>query len=226
MPTISRRALLAALLVLASCGCSPYPTLENPLVDPAQAKPLAEWHGLYRAMETRNDGDELYVHIGPASDDEPAGLLRILMVSHSADARSPLDATPMVGFVEPVGSFHVLHLPVPKEQGPKRERRLWDGKWDAQQVEGYLVLRMALTADGFELNFFNEDFVAEQIKGKKLSGRIDEKVVERDGVKSIERRDITITADTDELRAYFDEHIDGKLFDDRAWKFVRVGGKK
>lgn len=222
-----RWSLVGVLLVLVCSGCT-IPLVKHPLVNPAEAKAEASLYGVYRT-EDCPDNIVHWVHVGPAGGDFPAGFVRIISVSQPKerqpkDAKTALDWTTYIGFVERVGKYHVLHLPLPrKAKGDEEKRRSWwDQKWDENEVGAYMVLRLSVGDDVVEMAVLDGEFVKDEIKAKKLTGEVDEKRREHDGAVVAEDGAVTITAGTAELREYFARQIEGKLFIERQWKFTRV----
>ena len=164
----------------------------------------------------------MYAHVGPAGDAYPDGFLRIIWVGQPKDSELALDYTTYIGFVEQIGRYYILHIPLPKNLKLDKPPDIWNQKWDAKQVSGYMVVRLLVQPDGTEMSDLNDDFIAEQINAKKLAGRVTQKVVERDGVVEIGKKTITITVDSEELRQFFKRHTDGKLFNKPHWKYTRV----
>ncbi|MEX0717640.1 MAG: hypothetical protein WD066_13690 [Planctomycetaceae bacterium] len=209
---------IVALFLLACSGCT-IPTVENPLVAPADAKPLPSLHGVYRSTDCP-DNLVNYAHIGPAGDGYPASFLRIVVVSQPKD-QTALGFSSYIGFVEPIGKHHVLHIPWSKTEVPDEQRTNWNQNWEDDQVAGYMVMRLSVAPDDVEMSDLNDDFVEQQIAAKKIDGRVTRKAGERDDAEP-GNKTITITADTDDLRKFFTRHIDGELFNESRWKFTRV----
>ena len=220
MSSTMRNIPLVAFFILACSGCT-IPTLTNPLVTPSDAKAFPKLHGVYRTTDCP-DNIVHYAHVGPAGDDYPDGFLRIISVSQPKDSKTALDSESYVGFVEQIGLHYVLHIPLSKTLKHDDQRTIWNEKWDAKDVGGYMVVRFTAGPDGIEMSDLNDDFIAEQVASKNLNGRVTQKVVERNGVTEIRKRTITITADSQELREFFKRHIDGKLFNKPYWKFTRI----
>lgn len=223
MTTMKRHALLGALLALSCSGCT-IPVVKNPLVKPADAHAVASLYGVYRSNDCPTNLVH-WVHVGPAGSEFPAGFVRIVSIGQPRDAKTALDEPDTyIGFLAPVGKYHVLHLPFPKKaQDDKANPGIsWDRKWDEDEVEGYLVLRLLLGDDGVEMAALDGRFVRDEIGAKKLTGEAKEEHRERNGVVEIKEGPVTITAGTAELREYFARHVDGKLFDKPYWKFVRM----
>ncbi len=210
--------LLLTALSLFCSGCT-IPVSENPLVNPAEAKPDTSLYGTFRAIDETNE-QVGYMHIGPAGENFPAGFMRILLVSQN----EVLESEHLLGFVEKIGRYHVLHIPEIKVQEiMTSQRTAWDLEWDIHQVEGYLLVRLLVTDDNIELTFIENDFLIEQIEAQKLSGQIqreEQKLMY--GLVKHEKVSITITADSDDLREFFSQHIDGKLLSEQVMKFMRI----
>jgi len=177
--------------------------------------------GVYRSTDCP-DNIVHYAHVGPAGDDYPDGFLRIISVSQPKDSKTALDSESYVGFVEQIGQHHVLHIPLPRTLKLDDQRTIWNQKWDAKDVGGYMVVRLSVAPDGAQMSDLNDAFIAEQIAAKNLGGRVTQKIVERDGITEVGKKAITITADSQELREFFKRHIDGKLFNKPHSKFTRL----
>ncbi len=217
---ISARVVIAAVSLLACTGCT-LPTSKYPLVDPAVAKPMPELHGAYRSTDAP-DNIVHYAHVGPAGDGFPEGFLRIVSVGQPKDAKTELTHFLCVAFVERVGRHHVLHIPLPKTLN-LNESAPWPQKWDPEQVGGYHLVRLTKRDDGgIEMAGLNESFLAKQIDAKQLAGRVTQEEIRRGEVVEADKRTVTITADSEDLRQFFTRHIDGELFNKAHWRFSRV----
>lgn len=221
MPTTNRLPIVAALLFLACTGCTgcTVPVAEHPLVDPADASTFPELHGVYRADDDADTFGQ-FVHIGSAGDGFPAGFVRIISVYQPKDATHALRSTTYIGFVERIGQAHILHLPGPKSGKLDDQHKVWDEKWNPDQLAGYLLVRLTPRDGGVDMSALNVEFIKKQIEEQKLAGRVEVEQSQSDGTEVI--KSITITAETDELRAFFERHIDVELFDDPHWRYARV----
>lgn len=220
MPTTTHYLPFAPLFILAFSGCT-IPTLTNPLITPSDAKAFPKLHGVYRTTDCP-DNTIHYAHVGSAGDDYPHGFLRILSVGQPKDSKTALDSAGYIAFVEQIAQYHLLHIPLPRTLKLQEQHAIWNQKWDANDVGGYIVVRLRVSPDGVEMSDLNDDFIAEQIAGKNINGRVNQEVIERDGVTEVGKKTITITAESRELREFFTRHIDGKLFNKPYCKFNRV----
>jgi hypothetical protein len=210
------------LLVPVCSGCT-IPELKHPLVKPEDAKTCLQLYGVYRSTDCP-DNIVVYEHVGPAGDDFPEGFLRFISVSQPKDYKTPLKSESYIGFVEQIGKDYILQIPVHK-QAEKFEQQgtAWGGKWDAEQVAGYIVVRLSIREGVVEMSALNNEFVEESIETKQLAGQVmQEKVKREDGSVEIGEKTIYIAAETAELRKFFARHIDGGLFDKPDWKYTRV----
>lgn len=213
------RCLLFASLLAAGSGCN-VTTSQHPLVAPAEAKRLPALYGHFRHAE---DADNVvrFEHIGPAGEGFPAGMLRILIVQSSRNGEQPLEYFSTVGFVQPVGKYHVLHLPHPKKLDLD-SRDMFGQKWDPDLVAGYHLERLLIRADDVEVASLNPEFLAEQIASGRLAGVVRQGETRRGDVTEIGPTSVTITAETAELRKFFERHIEGKLFSAQTTRHVRL----
>lgn len=223
MKSTRRCTWIVALCALACSGCT-IPVLKNPLVKPAEAKAVDTLCGVYRSDDCPTNFIH-YVHVGPAGGDFPAGFVRIVSVMQPRDKTEVLEE-PMtyIGFVEPIGKYHILHLPLSNAMKDKEKRRRtsWNGKWDENEVAGYLAMRLLIGDAGVEMAMLDGDVVKEQIRAKALTGEIEEKRSMVDGKVVVTDGPVMITEEMGKLRDFFSRHIDGKLFEEPHWKFERV----
>lgn len=202
------RPLLGSLLLTVVAGCS-IPTFEHPLVAPEKAEVPPGTFGLYRAKGTDGDG-EGYVHVGPAGGKFPPGFVRIVVVNHPTNATTALESSQFVGFLEPIGMSYLFHLPLPRgEMGLGEQTTVWMEQWDASQLGGYLILRLAPRDGGLGLSMVDSEFVAAEITAGRLAGSVTEKQV---GETSVRYKQILVTATSPQLKVFFTQHIDGPLF--------------
>jgi hypothetical protein len=213
-----RISIAAPLLFLACTGCT-VPVSEHPLVDPADASMFLELHGVFRSDDDADIfGD--YAHVGSAGNGFPAGFVRIIAIKQPKDTTHALRSTTYVGFVERIGQAFILHIPGPKSGKLDDQHKVWDKKWDPDQLAGYIFMRLSLRDGGVDMSALNVEFIKKQIEGQKLAGRVEVEQSKSDGNEVI--KSITITAETDELRAFFERHIDGELFDEPHSRYTRV----
>lgn len=220
-----------AVLCMA-CGCS-IPFSQHPIVAPAEAKPCPELYGAYRFESGKKiveeDPDVALWHLGPAGENYPPGFLRIISVNYKDGL---LQSTNGITFVEKVGDAYILHIPdiasggqefVSEASAWKPWKETWDpwkNGWDAERVKDYLLVRVTLEEDNLHLGILNSEFVISAIEAGELSGEV-ERSTDKPDSPSVSVR---ITAETPELRAYFERHIAGELFvrADELGHFVRL----
>ncbi len=222
MLVTKRGFLIIALLFLLCSGCT-VPTTKNPLVDPSDAKAFPEFHGVYRT-ENKESSKVHYAHIGSAGDQYPEGFLKFLFVVHPSDSKSALQTGIHIGFVEKIGKEYLLHLPVSENNLLDSQTKTWGQKWDASKVESYLIVKLSLSPETLRMTLLDEEFIEEMIKTKKLAGQITPEKTEKQNGKNVTiPKSITITAGTEELRQFFKQQLNGKLFEKEVYsKMKRV----
>jgi hypothetical protein len=229
MTAVPRLRLLFVLLVLsvAASGCAVV-TFEQPLVDPAQAAPVPELYGVYRLEEEKT---VTYLHIGPAGSGEiepeqpesgslPPGFVRIVAVGLTEETEGVLDYHAFTGFIEPIGGHYLFHQPLPRDKDEQAHKRqfAWEQGWDEEQVRGYWIARFTVTPEGLELAPWpNAKFLKEQVEAGNLTGKLEER-----RSKWVEVTDVTVTAEREELRRFFVQHIDGPLFKRDSEELIRL----
>ena len=212
---------LLALLMLTGSGCGAL-NIVNPLVDPADAKPLPALHGVYRTNDCPSNMEN-FVHVGSAGEKFPAGFLRFIMVSQPKDANTELGSSSFVGFVHQVDESHMLHIPIPKTATDEPQSNFWEHEWDPAQVASYWIIRLSLQTDGLTMAALNIDFLSAEIKAKRLTGLVTQEETEQEcGLVVQGKLTIDVTADSKELNAFFTQHLDGKLFDKPSRNYRRV----
>ena len=206
-------------MALTCTGCT-IPTTKNALVTPSDASACPALHGVYRSADCADNLDH-WVHIGPAGDNYPKGFLRIISVFQPRDSHTALDSMSYVGFVEQIGQYQVLHIPLPGTLNVDSECTTWNRKWDAAQVGGYWVARLLVRPDAIEMADLNREFITDAIAAGKLTGQVAQERVKSGGIE-YGKKTITMTAKSDELRDFFIHHIEGELFNTPDWVFTRA----
>lgn len=208
-----------ALLVLLSSGCN-IPMSKHPLVDPHEAISYPELYGMYRSEPPKEskEGTSLY-HIGPGGEGYPPGVMRMIHVKFNGDV---LHAQNMLFFVEKVEDAYIAHFPESGDKyhgGPRDSEATrwkpwnegwgpWMEDWDGDQVDSYLLMRFVLRDDKWYGAMMDSDFLGAEIEAGRLSGE----VKRREDEETAEITSVYITAETPELRAFFERHAAGNLF--------------
>lgn len=217
--------LLALSLVASGCAVA---TFEHPLVDPALATPAPELYGVYRFED---ENTVTYLHIGPAGSREtvpgqtdlgslPSGFVRIVAVGLTEETEGVLDYHAFTGFIEPIGGHYLFHQPLPRDKDEQAHKRqfAWEQGWDEEQVRGYWIARFTVTPEGIELiPWPNVTFLKEQVDAGNLTGTLKQR-----RSKWVEVTDVTVTANKEELRRFFTQHIDGPLFERDSEELIRL----
>lgn len=208
MPTFNRQ-LLCLLLLSGFCSGCTIPVFKHSLVDPAEAKVYSELYGAYRGSNS-DKSDMFYEHVGAAGEDFPKGFLRIVQVEYLDGPSKKNNYSILIAFAEKIGSDFILQIPLQiKEEGSRNKWNFnWSGKWDKEKVAGYIFVKLKSKEEGFLMSSLNTDFLKEQIEFKKLSGKVTP--IKDDS--RWEKFKILVTAEPEELHAFFEKHIDGKLF--------------
>ncbi len=207
---MNRLNLALAFTQLFISGCT-YPIVENPLISPDKCEQLLELHGAFKTQnpDTKKIG---YLHIGSAGVDFPAGFLQIVVVQQTDDKR-PLGATSFVAFAVPVSDSYIIHIPMPEDCNLEQQLTKLGNRWDVEQIDHYTLLRLTRTETGFALFLLDEEFLASQIESKQLAGRIEENVDQTTNPRTLGNRTTHITANTAELRKYFNSTALDKIFE-------------
>lgn len=212
--------LMLALGVFLLTGCS-YPTVENPLVSPEECEPCPELHGTFKC-ENPDTGEAMFMHIGTAGEQFPAGFLKIVTVQHAADSKRPLGVSQFVAFAEPVSDSHIIHVPLPANTQFEQQLDKLDNQWDKSKIDDYAISRLTQTKTGIAFFILDEDFITSQVEAKKLTGRIEREVDETQAPPRIGKRTTVVTAKTDELREYFETTPLDRIFPSPIFLFDRV----
>lgn len=197
---------LIAISFLATAGCQSL-LLEHPLIAPKDAKVYANLHGMYRVQDPDNPQSQVIVHIGQAGPPFPAGMLRITSLSHMEQQGGILRVSNMMGFVEPLGKYYLLHIPIKKhdrEEQPNYES--WDSHWDPTEIDGYYLARLTIQDDRIDIAYMNTTFIHKAIENKSLAGTIGPIRTPP------EEPALRVTADAKELRAFLETHVEGPFF--------------
>jgi len=210
-------------------GCS-IPVSEHPTVKPTEAQAFPELYGTYRYPPPR-EGTELseeeasaevgeqcsetpsYTHIGAAGTDFPPGFVRVVVVEQQPGG---LLHNVFIGFFDKVADDYLFHLPIPIEESPDESTRplhqdqFWPDGWDETRGEAYFIVRYRFDdGRGFGGNFMNAEFLATEIEAGRLAGE----VKRSDDAEEPKLEGVKITAETPELRAFVEKHIEGELFE-------------
>ncbi|MEX2358262.1 MAG: hypothetical protein WEE51_08010 [Pirellulaceae bacterium] len=204
------------LLVLLSSGCA-IPTSKHPLVDPHEAISYPELYGAYRFEAPNEQHREPYLfHLGEAGEGYPPGFVRIIFVGFKD---SVLGAHNMFTFAEKVGDGYVIHLPGMKnDRTQASEATYWkpwheswnpakDG-WDGQSPDDYLLCRLLIRGERLKVEMLNSQFLVTEIEAGRLTGEVTWPEEDENAKPS----SVRITAETPELRAFFERHAAGELF--------------
>jgi len=205
--------------VLICSGCA-LDTLKHPLVDPAEAKPMPELYGVYRTTEFK-EGFLNYVHVATAGGDYPPGFLRGVLVGQPRDPKTPVTVRGFVGFIEPLGRYHILHCPFPQEGVLEDQPKISSPpNWKRQDVTGYMAIRLEIGKESVEASGLNREFIVNQIRSGKLAGEVHMGEHPKTGEPRVSN--VSITAKQKELRAFFEKHMDAGLFQETSQTYRRI----
>jgi len=223
---------MIGLGLLVGTGCA-IPVSEYPIVAPSEAKPCPELYGAYRFESGKEKGEEdpdvVLWHLGPADENYPPGFLRIISINYKDGLLQSYNG---ITFVEKVGDAYIVHMPgiasggqefVSEASAWKPWKETWDpwrNGWDAERVKEYLLVRVTLEEKNLHLGILNSEFVISEIEAGELSGEVERSTDKPDSPPL----SVRITAETPELRAFFERHAAGELFvrADELGHFVRL----
>lgn len=168
-------ALLAACTLLTAC-----PESIHPIADPAKAAAdpvlFGVWHGSF-------DGDEIYLHVGPAE----RGMTQAVMVEHKArDGTIKIER--YVAFPTQVGKLAMLNVRRVDEPDADRGYSLFKYQVDKKKLTLWMTAYAAVRDD---------------IKAGKLAGKAEDRAY----------GETLITASSEELAKYLGESDQARLFD-------------
>lgn len=167
--------LVAVSALLAGC-----PESIHPVSDPARAAPDPALYGVWHG---RFDGDEIYLHVGPAE----RGMTRAVMVEHK-QKDGAIKVERYVAFPSQVGKLALLNVKAVDD--PDRDR-------------GYTLFRYQAEKKKLTLWMTSYAAVREDIKAGKLAGKAEDKPY----------GDTVITASGAELARYLQDGEPQRLFD-------------
>ncbi len=209
---------------MTGCGI---PLSEHPLLEPKKAQPMPKLHGTYRQQDFA-DGAAHAVKIGPAGDGFPPGFFKFESIAASRDSAAQKRRLSMVGFVVPMGRYHILNVLIPRDAKTDKKSSGGTKVSDSSPDHAYVFIRLLLKEDGFEAVQLNTDFIVQEIIAGRLAGWSDADIdadgdeVDQAPPKPDPLAMTMIEADTAKLRAFFEQHMKGKLFKGPKMKFVRV----
>jgi len=212
---------MTAFLVLACSGCT-VPLFKSPLGDPEKAKPAPELIGTYRQQEN-SENCVSFLHIGSAGEGYPQGFLRILAVNQPTRWQTALKPESTIGFIKQIGDDHILHIPLDGSSA-ENPQSAWQKKWDAGKVTGYILVRLKVKEDQLTLTFLESNFIETQIEKKKLPGKVVVPADPHSGIATPNKKSVTVTATSSELRRFFREHGEAVFGSKPVWeiRFTRV----
>lgn len=158
-------AMALVCLLLSSCEDS-----KNPLSDPEKAAPDAEFVGVWRSA---NDGSADYYHVAAAGGKLPAGVLRMISVSH---AKNGVLARPgeMLAFSTILGEDRYLNV---ASIDDKELDQFEKAGWKPELVKGYFIIKYQVQGDTLKLWTMERDARRKAIESGKIKGTIDKKTV-------------------------------------------------
>lgn len=213
MTRLGRLSMLIVLLAATCCGCQ-FANSRYPAVKPSEAKPAPKLHGAYRFVSEK-ESSASYLHLGGAGPNFPPGFLRIVGVGTDPERKGELGYVVYVGFVHPLESGYLVHLPSSNE--PRERWPDWTKRWgNDEDITGYCLQRLTERADGFDVSSLDHDFLAAEIDAGRLKGDVERRNNEKGA------RGVMLTAPTKELAAYFAAQKDPKLFSKPYARLIRI----
>lgn len=160
-----------------------------------------------------------YQHIGMAGEGFPKGFVRIVRVDVPHDANNRIEHSSIFGFTARIGESYILHIPVPKEL--PIENSTYEGNWDPERFDHYLLAFLKPTDAGIELRLLNSDFLIDEIKSGRLEGKHAPAAKPNDG-ETVSAPELTVTASSEALRAFFEQHFEGDLLLEPRTTYRRI----
>jgi hypothetical protein len=139
---------------------------ENPLSDPAQAKPATELSGVWRE---RQEDCTRYYHVGLAGDKFPSGMMRMAIIDHKKDGVLEAVDCSFFLFTTTLGDRHFANITLLE---PDQLKEIAKTGWKPEMFKGYWIYEYKL--DGDKLSIMRMDWDQKEllIKSKKLKGTI------------------------------------------------------
>ena len=252
-------ASLVALMLVCSSGCSDFdfdfdfPAFTNPTVEPEEAKTQKALYGSYIVSENVRPKDPdpfssstTMFHVGKAEDGFPDGFLRMACVYIGFDGKMEVDDSGNLFFATKIDDFYVLNMPTLKETDEDFDEFLNEDfdeveepqekvlEWDPENYEGYMLLVLKPTQEGFAMYLFDTDRLKAEVEAGRLSGDYmteeekdeykKQKRLAKKAGKKIEDtwRPFTINASPRELRAFIEERLDNVIELEPYMLFKRV----
>lgn len=223
--------IIVLLFILISVGCT-IPLFEHPLESPSSATVPTELFGVYKQVRGADTALQ-YLHIGPAGDDAPAGVFRLVTISQPRDPTGALTARRAYAIATRIGDYFVVQIPVDSLANLNGDPGLDHDKWDESAIMGYVFIRVRIKANRIEMSPIDDVFVATAIENGSLIGSVQTREElhtvqsSHDGerrnetIHEVKTEAIRVKAVPDLLRAFIAENIDSGLFLGRATTFKR-----
>ena len=215
------RAWVVAILGMLFSGCT-VPQFEHTIETLEEATVPTELFGLYDAVN-RPQLAVCTLLIEPADPGAPRGVVRVTMEDQTVEDTSKRTSRGYC-IATRFDRSYVVQIPIftPDDKsgaGPKLEREAWG---DAK-IAGYVFLCARLDSEELELAFIDSTFVERAIDQGKLRGSVKrtaapDRAVQKktDAVGKVtpeaKAESITVTADSESLRLFFQEHLNRGLF--------------
>ena len=164
-----------------------------------------------------------FIHVDNAGANFPAGFVKIVIVVHPKRRDSAIESNTLIGFVEPIGAYHVLHIPVTTSSEDDLQDDSIREKWDESKVTGYLLSLLTISEDQVEETFLNEDFIEKSIELGMIDGTI-KNPDRKEGNETVEskNKEIKVTASTKKLHEFFEKNVAGELKSENKIVYQRV----
>ena len=217
---IMKRHLLI-LVLLASFGCTPYPTFTNPIVKPNEAKRFDELMGVYQ-FKNPESGETLWLHIGRCAKSLPKGFHKFVIVSPSAPKKGEqgLTVSQYVGLVFKNKTSYIVQIPNTKNSGDDQANVILN-EWGKSKIDGYTIIRLKQNGEQLQLEFLVEESIEKLVTEKILAGRIEQEIDETTDPPKVRRKNIVVTAETDELGKFFSNGNHDTLFKNTGLNFTK-----
>jgi hypothetical protein len=155
--------VLAGMCILALTSCI---DSENPLSDPAQAKPAKELAGVWRI---RQDDGIRYYHVGLAGEKFPAGLMQMTIIDHRKDGRMTVEENAFFLFATTLGERHFVNVTALE---PEQLAEVAKSGWKPETFKGYWIYEYQLKGDKIRLLGMDQEQKKTLLESKKLKGVI------------------------------------------------------
>ena len=211
---------LLILMLIAFTGCT-YPTFTNPIVKPGEARQFDELFGVYQCKNPES-GETSWLHIGRCAESLPKGFHKFVWVSPPSPKKGDqgLIVGEYAGFVFKNETSYIVQIPYTENSGDDQAAVILK-EWGKSKIDGYTIVRFKHLGKQVRLELLDEESVEEVVKNKTLSGRIEQEIDETTDPPKIGRKNIVVTAETDELGKFFANADHDTLFKNSGFTFTK-----